>query len=137
MNSKLNAVKKNKLSIIIPTLNVGKTLLLTIQSIRKEIKFLTKEIIIVDGGSTDNSKEIAQKASCKVFDCERGRGRQLNFGGSQASGEWLLFLHADTSLEDNWEVEVLSFIQNNEKAAFFNYALDDFRQEARRIVNFR
>jgi rSAM/selenodomain-associated transferase 2 len=58
------------------------------------------EIIVVDGGSSDNTVAIAQaRPEIKVIDTHKGRGSQMNAGASMAKGKWLLFLHADTFLE--------------------------------------
>ena len=59
------------------------------------------EIIIVDGGSADNTRVIAKSLADKVITSEKGRGRQMNYGAGQATGNVLIFLHADTSLPEN------------------------------------
>ena len=88
-----------KFSIIIPTLNEEKTIescLSSLQSVRNNC-----EIIIVDGGSTDNTKVVAESLADKVIPSEKGRGRQMNNGARHATGNVLIFLHADTSLPEN------------------------------------
>jgi len=85
-------------SIIIPTLNEEKTIescLSALQPLRNNC-----EIIIVDGGSTDNTRVIARTLADKVVSSEKGRGRQMNNGARLASGNVLIFLHADTSLPE-------------------------------------
>ena len=59
------------------------------------------EIIIVDGGSTDNSVEIAENKGFRVEKTTCGRAHQMNTGAEKASGSTLLFLHADTQLPDD------------------------------------
>lgn len=59
------------------------------------------EIILVDGGSTDNSPAMAQSAGLRVLFSPPGRACQMNCGAHAAAGETLLFLHADTRLPDN------------------------------------
>lgn len=54
------------------------------------------EIILVDGGSTDETVAIANKAGARVLGGVRGRARQLNLGATHARGRFLYFLHADT-----------------------------------------
>ncbi|MDX9885517.1 TIGR04283 family arsenosugar biosynthesis glycosyltransferase [Thauera sp.] len=56
------------------------------------------EVVLVDGGSTDGSADMARAAGFTVTHAERGRARQMNAGAAQAGGEVLLFLHADTQL---------------------------------------
>lgn len=57
------------------------------------------EVIVVDGGSTDRTAEIAASAA-KVLRGAKGRGNQMNLGAANAAGDTLLFLHADTMLPD-------------------------------------
>lgn len=86
-----------RLSIIIPMLNEASQLpdlfahLLPFQR-------AGCEIIFADGGSTDGSAMLAQVAGFNVVQSARGRSRQMNTGAAQASGDVLLFLHADTRL---------------------------------------
>ena len=86
-------------SIIIPTLNEEKTIepcLSALQPLRNNC-----EIIIVDGGSIDNTRVIARSLADKVVSSDKGRARQMNNGARYASGNVLIFLHADTSLPKN------------------------------------
>lgn len=59
------------------------------------------EIIFADGGSADESANLAKVAGFTVLSTARGRARQMNAGAAQARGDVLLFLHADTRLPDN------------------------------------
>ena len=85
-----------KISIIIPILNEAKVLEKTLWQLQPELG--THELIVVDGGSTDNSVRIAEKYG-KVVISERGRAKQLNAGAAVATGDILIFLHADIWLE--------------------------------------
>jgi rSAM/selenodomain-associated transferase 2 len=60
------------------------------------------EIIVVDGGSRDETLQIARNAGARVVTAPRGRGTQLRAGAEAATGSWLLFIHADTRLEPGW-----------------------------------
>lgn len=86
-----------RLSIIVPTLDeaarIG-TLLESLQPARRG----GHELIVADGGSTDATCRIAAPLADRVFEAPRGRARQMNAGAALASGEALLFLHADTVL---------------------------------------
>lgn len=86
----------DKVSIIIPVLNEAKILEQTLSQLHSELGH--HELIIVDGGSTDDSTHIAEKYG-KVLISERGRAKQLNAGAAAASGNILIFLHADIWLE--------------------------------------
>ena len=88
--------KSRKISIIIPILNEAKILDQTLSQLQPELRH--HELIIVDGGSTDGSIRIAEKYG-KLLTSARGRARQLNTGAAAATGDILLFLHADTWLE--------------------------------------
>ena len=60
------------------------------------------EVILVDGGSSDTTRESAFSAGLRVLTSPRGRARQMNAGAWEAKGEFLLFLHADTLLPDEF-----------------------------------
>ncbi len=88
-----------KFSIIIPILNEAagiEKFLSTLQTFRKHA-----EIIIVDGGSQDNAISIVSPLTDKFIKSSKGRAKQMNAGARVASGEILLFLHADTYLPSN------------------------------------
>jgi rSAM/selenodomain-associated transferase 2 len=115
-------------SIIIPTLNAEPFLPSTLAAlVPAAISGLVRELVIVDGGSDDATLAIADGAGAAIICTERGRGRQLRAGGRVARSDWLLFLHADTVLEEGWMDEVEQFIEAGEtaRAAAFRFALDD------------
>lgn len=89
------------ISVIIPTLNEEFALEHTLKSIGRDV-----EIIVADGGSSDSTIRIANDFAEKVILSERGRGAQMDRGAREASGDILLFLHADTRLPDNWREKV-------------------------------
>jgi len=82
------------LSVIIPVLNERDCLPATLSYLAEAN--LTDDILVVDGGSGDGTREWLNRQSiARVIDAERGRGAQLNAGAQVTTGEALLFLHAD------------------------------------------
>lgn len=109
--------KSAKISIIIPVLNEAENIGLVISSIQGVENI---EIIIVDGGSRDNTVKIAENLGVKVILTNRGRAVQMNQGAKIATGEILLFLHGDTQLPIGFETEVReTFINSNIIAGAF------------------
>jgi uncharacterized protein len=95
----------SKISIIIPTLNEAAT----IGAILADLQPLPNvEIILVDGGSIDNTVKIAQASGVQVLTSPSGRARQMNLGAKAATGEILIFLHGDTVLPVGFEGMVRS-----------------------------
>ena len=85
------------ISVIVPVLNEAAQLatsLVPLQALRGD----RLEIVVVDGGSSDDTVTIAASLADKVIHSHRGRAKQMNRGAQQARGTTLLFLHADTSL---------------------------------------
>jgi rSAM/selenodomain-associated transferase 2 len=124
------------LSVVIPTLNAARSLGDTVHALEEITEVLNVEIIVVDGGSTDDTVALARQLGLRVVFAERGRGVQLSAGARNARGAWLLFLHADTTLEPFWSTTVTSFTRNKAnllKAAHFTFALDDASNAARRV----
>lgn len=119
------------LSVVIPTLNAAATLSATLASLRG-----ADEVIVSDGGSSDGTRDIARRLGARVVNSLSGRGRQLATGAEETTGDWLLFLHADTTLEPNWRGAVERYIANSanqSRAAAFRFALDDASAQARRL----
>ena len=85
------------LSVIIPTLNEATQLPDTLNRVRATLR-PGDEIIVADGGSTDDTCKIASDYGAHVISSPRGRGTQMNVGAGAATGNILLFLHADTHL---------------------------------------
>ena len=108
------------ISIIIPTLNEATTikrLAATLARLRGEF-----EVIIADGGSTDETIVLAQQCGLRVIKAPRGRGQQMNAGAQLAHGEALLFLHADTHLPDD-ALKLIAATLRNERVGGGNFSL--------------
>ena len=86
------------LSIIIPVLNEAHNVGTICREIEQQ-SISAQEVIIVDGGSTDETKQIFDKTVYKVISSERGRGNQIFAGAQEASGDIIFIMHADMQLE--------------------------------------
>jgi rSAM/selenodomain-associated transferase 2 len=120
-------------SIVIPTLNavssIGPTLGALVPGVADG---LVREVVLADGGSTDEIKLVAEECGATLVSCERGRGNQLRAGANAARGDWLLFLHADTVLPIDWTKAVGAHIARyGKKAGWFRLGFDSERRYAR------
>lgn len=115
----------NSISIIIPVLN-------EVENISKLIQHLTlqsttsiiKEIIVVDGGSIDNTIEIAKSLNTKVINSRKGRAIQMNLGAKQAKGSILYFLHADSFPPNGFDRMIFLEVNNRNLAGCFKMKFD-------------
>ena len=93
-----------KISIVIPALNEEAALGRTVAQVRKTSGLIPTEIIVVDGKSADRTLAVAREtADLALETAQPGRAAQMHQGALAASGELLLFLHADTMLPDLWQ----------------------------------
>jgi rSAM/selenodomain-associated transferase 2 len=90
---------RSTVSVIIPALNDATRIGASIDSVSAGSP---REILVVDGGSTDDTPAIAKAAGTIVLPSKPGRARQMNAGAARAAGNVLLFLHADTRLPAGW-----------------------------------
>ena len=114
------------ISIIIPVLNEEKNISAALENIERLDG--EKEVIIVDGGSIDNTVEIVKKKGVMLLSSQKGRGCQMNKGAEIANGDTLLFLHADTTLPENALLEIERVMKANEViGGRFDVRFDDDR----------
>lgn len=101
-----------RFSIIVPMLNEAQglpRLLARLCALERQ----GNEVLVVDGGSDDGSADLAVRAGLKVLMSPRGRARQMNLGAAHATGDVLLFLHADTLLPEGALITVRRAMQKS------------------------
>jgi rSAM/selenodomain-associated transferase 2 len=114
-----------RISVIIPALNEADQILACVNSVERQSGDF--EIIVVDGGSGDNTIELVRPHAC-VIGSERGRARQMNEGARQASGEVLLFLHADSILHPDALAQLRATLRDDSiGGGTFTLAFDTYR----------
>ena len=124
----------HRISAVIPTLDAACELPPLLAALASEP--LIREIIVSDGGSRDDTLAIAKRAGARMVTQARGRGGQLAVGAAAASGDWLLFLHADCRPLPGWQQAVEAFIAAPDaetRAGYFDLVLDDDGPAARRL----
>jgi glycosyltransferase involved in cell wall biosynthesis len=84
-----------RISVIIPALNEESIIASTLEAVRP---LAPDEVLVVDGGSTDQTREIVARTDATLTSSARGRAEQMNHGARLARGDVFLFLHADTRL---------------------------------------
>ena len=118
------------LSVIIPALNAAADLPGTLAALGGA----SAEVLVVDGGSGDGTREVAAAAGAQVLTAPRGRGGQLEAGVAAARQPWLLLLHADTRLGPDWAAVATAHMRGApDRAAYFRFALDSDDRRARRL----
>lgn len=106
-------------TVIIPVLNEA-------PHIEKLLAPLTGiDVIIVDGGSTDNTLALLTAFKAKVIQGSTGRARQMNAGAAEATGDILIFLHADTRLPEGWQNNLRDFADSKKVWGRFNLQFDE------------
>ena len=101
-----------KLSIIMPVLNEGEGIAAALDALA-DMRARGTEVVVVDGGSGDATVERARLHADQIVFAPRGRARQMNAGAEKASGDVLLFLHADTRLPADADYVVLNGLERS------------------------
>ena len=104
-----------KLSIIVPVLNEGEGISAMLDSLAP-LRTHGAEVLVVDGGSSNSTLEQARPGADCVLCTTRGRARQMNAGAARASGDVLLFLHADTRLPAGADRLVIEGLRGSQRA---------------------
>ncbi|UCH80519.1 MAG: TIGR04283 family arsenosugar biosynthesis glycosyltransferase [Nitrospiraceae bacterium] len=126
-------LSQQKISIIIPVINEAGILRNTLSSINVTSD---EELIVVDGGSTDETMSIAQEFTDKVLVSKTGRASVMNFGAEKAEGDILLFLHADCILPDQGFYMIRETLKNQKTAAGGFYLSIDEHGPGFRLIEY-
>lgn len=116
---------KHKISIIIPALNEE-------ASIAKVLSYLKassseeniEEILLIDGGSTDKTIDIASQYNIRILHSPKGRAKQMNFGAKNAKGAILYFLHVDTLPPKKFDDSIIEAIESDYQTGCFQMKFD-------------
>lgn len=113
-----------RLSVVVPMLNEGSAIRETLAALRTGAP--DAEIIVVDGGSVDQSVDVARELADRVIPASRGRARQMNAGAALGAGEILAFVHADTRVPSSFEKDILDAVgESAVVGGRFDIELDD------------
>lgn len=117
-----------KLSIIIPVLNEAENLSNLLPYLKKHSGKISTEIIVVDGGSTDNSANICLQNQVKYIQSKVAcRSIQMNLGAKQSYGEILYFVHADTVPPSSFATDIIEQITLGYEMGCYRFKFDSKR----------
>ncbi|WP_417666825.1 glycosyltransferase [Roseibium sp.] len=128
------------ISVIVPSMNSEADLAHTLSAlVPAAAEGVVREVIIVDGGSSDATERVADAAGCDWLQLPGPRSKRLAKGADCSKrGDWLLFLSADTMLQSGWHHEAQTFIERVQRAgsadrtaAAFKLRFEDFGMGAR------
>jgi rSAM/selenodomain-associated transferase 2 len=103
-----------RFSIIIPVLHESEIIHTQLEALKHIVTEEPFEIIVVDGSQTQDTLRVISDTNVKKYSCQQSRGRQMNEGASHASGDILVFLHADTVLPANAFLLIQKTLQNKQ-----------------------
>lgn len=113
------------ISIIIPVLNEESYIVKLLEYIQENGNSSNiKEVLVVDGGSTDGTVSAALKYDALVLHSEKGRAKQMNYAAKHAVGNVLYFLHVDTFPPKNFDNMIIAAVQKGDEAGCFRMKFD-------------
>lgn len=108
------------ISIVIPVFNEEETIGSLLQHLQQQAAHKeAMEILVIDGGSTDATVQIAEAYGATVVHSAKGKAKQMNLGATYAKGIILYFLHADTFPPAQFDTAITSAVEKDEKAGCF------------------
>jgi rSAM/selenodomain-associated transferase 2 len=122
--SSLSNAERSLVSVIIPTLDEAHSLGATLQALTRIRHGGHVEVIVVDGGSGDTTREIAREHGAHLILSARGRGAQMHAGATIARGDALWFLHADTIPPPDAPQLILDALRRDASIVGGNFAVD-------------
>ena len=112
-----------RLSIIVPVLDEAASIAATLGALQS-LRAAQAEVIVVDGGSRDATCSIARPLADAVLQASRGRASQMNAGAAAATGDVLVFLHADTTLPPDAPAAIQAALASGHDWGRFDVAIE-------------
>lgn len=126
--SEQNKQEEVSISVIIPTLNEADCVNKLVEYLHQHKEDSLLEIIVVDGGSSDDTVAVAEKAGAKVIVCPKGgRANQMNLGSQKAKGNMLYFVHCDTFPPNTYLKDIQVAVQTGFPMGCFQTKFDTNR----------
>lgn len=114
-----------KVSIIIPVLNEAENITRLVNRLKNCGEQYVKDLLVVDGGSEDDTVALAEKAGAKVLVSPRkGRAAQMNYGAAHSQGDILYFVHGDTLPPECYMDEIIKAVEENYPIGCFRFKFD-------------
>ena len=131
------AASEPVVSVVIPALNEAAYLPRTLSTLGRQDGGVPFETVVVDGGSTDGTREIAREFGVTLIEAPgTGIGEARHVGAEYASGDWLAFVDADTKVRDRYLTEMLAVVRERDLAAASSRCrvIDAYRGKAKQAV---
>ena len=128
------------ISAIIVAYNEGLLIESIIHELKKQQFDGAYEIILADGGSSDNSIEIAMKHKIKTLNCRKGKAKQINDAAKAAKGDILFFVHADMKISDQTFTIIQKKVKEGYSGGGFSNEFDEHNGKIKKLgtlMNFR
>lgn len=123
------------LTVLIPTFNAATRLGPTLAGLYEGVQAgLIAELIFADGGSTDDTDRVAEEIGATFVTSTLGRGIQLAKGARACNSRWMMVVHADTVLSNDWPTHVRRHMASSQNAAHFRLAFDAKSPAAKRTA---